>query len=808
MKNILIPVLASCALTLQARITIDAPGHVYTEKEVPSARGGAAGQAWQLTDWRGRSLRSGTWKADGTAVLPLLGCGYYHVKSGTEDATFAVVPVPESRAFDHASFYGIDSAQSWVSSPGHFDCPWYGGDTYRLVSDLLWRTGLPHVRERLRWGDVNPQPDIWNYGRYMYNADMLRHRGILVSGMFHDAPKRADVVQKLPRNLLEVYQFCAHTAEAFGDRMGDWEFWNEQDISFAPEPVWDYMAAMKAAYLGFKAGRPQTTVLPGAVCVANRSAYDVGLYANDLAKYSQVFNFHTYSPIASYPAIFANLRAFMKKAGIGRRAVWMTESGTNLEGHSNADGAHRGQKAHSPEQELIHAEFYAKSQIAFQMEGVSRNYFFVFGAYNERNGAKDWGVMRRDGTVKPTYAAISTMTRELVSAKLAGEMKVGDGLKAYLFNQPDGTQTLACWSLSSVDTSHGHAQSSPLGEKTLELAVADGTYRFTDLCGTTTRLVAENGKLALPVTRYTAYVSGLRGLKADLPPQPEGTIEDYLPAEDEDLCVVLRTDLDSEDFAITGRKSTAELKGDEGRLRLQIWNLSATPKRGQLKVDGGTLDGLPKTIELPAWGKTEVAATLRPNTPQTFSEEVVVTGVFNGKRTSRLTVPVRYAKNFFAHCEKIPLQYQDPKIWQRNTSAAEFNASWDETEQAIKFEMSWEKNPNVDRWFYPVYELKQPAESLKQAAILEFEVKSVQDKVENDFNCQNLMLVYPKEAGLRDRFISYAAPLTTWETRRVELGNNPNESPGPVKAIRIGANPRGHRCTFWIRNLRILKTGK
>ena len=35
--------------------------------------------------------------------------------------------------------------------------------------------------------------------------------------------------------------------------------------------------------------------------------------------------------------------------------------------------------------------------------------------------------MRRDGTVKPEYAAISAMTRELVSARLAGEMFVGEG---------------------------------------------------------------------------------------------------------------------------------------------------------------------------------------------------------------------------------------------------------------------------------------------------------------------------------------------------------------------------------------------
>ena len=328
----------------EAKIALEAPGHVYTDREQASAAGGSAGCSWTLTDWRGEVRATGTFAPSGRAIFGRLPVGYYHVRSGEEDATFAVVPVPESRVFDHKSFYGVDSAQSWVSRPGSFECPWYGNDTYRLVSDLLWRTGLPHVRERLSSSEVNPKPGEYDYKYYMYNADMLRARGILVSGMFHDVPQYMDRIEKLPRNLAALYAFCRDTAVAFGDRMGDWEFWNEQDISFAPEPVWDYTAALKAAYLGFKAARPDMTVLPGAVCVEGRNAYDECMYANDAAKYSDVFNFHTYSPLSRYPRIFADLHAFMARHGIGDRAVWMTESGTNLEGHSERTARKRGRR--------------------------------------------------------------------------------------------------------------------------------------------------------------------------------------------------------------------------------------------------------------------------------------------------------------------------------------------------------------------------------------------------------------------------------------------------------------------------------
>ena len=816
MKTTLTCCAALAALSLPAAFSLDAPGHVYTDKETPTARGGAPGASWTITDWRGRAVDgggplgeralpggSGVWEKDGTAKLPQLPTGYYHLKSGNEDATFAVVPMPESRVFDHNSFYGIDSAQSWVSRRGSFVCPWNGGDTYRTVSDLLWRSGLPHVRERLNWGEVNPRPGTLDYKYYMYNADMLRARGILVSGMFHDCPTWAGKLKKLPSDLNAVYTFCAQTAAAFGDRMGDWEFWNEQDIGFAPEPVWDYAAALKAAYLGFKAGRPDTVALPGALCQSPGSPYAHGLYENDAAKFGDVYNYHTYDAPAAYPKKFATLRKFMERYGIADRAIWMTESGTNLEGHSKKPGAKKGLMAHSPEQELIKAEFYPKSQIAFQMAGVARNYYFVFGAYNEANGAKDWGVMRRDGTVKPEYAAISAMTRELVSARLAGEMGIGEGVRAYLFEQPDGSQTIAYWSVSPVDTqSSGSMNNSHDYAKKLAIPVANGTYRLSDLCGARSTVTVTNGVLALESTRFPAYVAGLRGLAAKTPPQPAGRVKPYVPAADEDLSVIIRVDLNTNDFEVASQKTRAILKGETGRLRVQVWNMGDSAKTGLVKVAGGTFEGLPGTIALGPRGTPPATfdCTFVPTPGSDFYQKLVLTGLFNGKRSSRLYLPVRLEKQFLATCTTATLDWKDPKNWARNTSAQKYSATWDESEQAMRFDFTW-TDPHTDRWFYPVYKLKRPEESLAGAQLFQFEVKSAQNKVENDFATQNLMLLFGKTRS--DLFIPYAAPLGAWEKRFVELADV--ESLDAVHSFRLGANPKGTQCTFWIRNLTVLR---
>ena len=804
MKKTLACCAALAAFSLPAAISLDAPGHVYTDKETPTARGGAPGATWTITDWRGRAVgEPGKWSADGTSALPQLPTGYYHLKSGNEDATFAVVPVPESRVFDHNSFYGIDSAQSWVSRKGCFVCPWNGGDTYRTVCDLLWRSGLPHVRDRLSWSEVNPRPGTPDYSYYMYNADMLRARGILVSGMFHDCPQWAGQLKRLPSDLNAVFTFCAQTAAAFGDRMGDWEFWNEQDIGFAPEPVWDYAAALKAAYLGFKAGRPGTVALPGALCQPPDRPYARALFENDAAKFGDVYNYHTYDAPASYPEKFATLRKFMERYGIADRAIWMTESGTNLEGHSKKAGAKQGMMAHSPEQELVKAEFYPKSQIAFQMEGVARNYYFVFGAYNEANGAKDWGVMRRDGTVKPEYAAISAMTRELVSARLKGEIDVGKGLRAYLFDQPDGSQTVAYWSVSPVDTQYGGSMNIEHDyAKGLSLPVANGTYRLSDLCGIRSSVTVTNGVLALEATRFPAYVAGLRGLAATTPAHPMGKVKPYVPAADEDLSVIIRVELNTNDFEVAAQKTRAVLKGDTGRLRLQVWNMGDTAKSGRIEVSGASLAGLPDTIALGPRGMPPASfdCTFVPDAGSDFIRQIVLVGVFNGKRSSRVSLPVRLEKQFLASCVSTALAWQDPKDWARNTSAQKFSATWDEAEQAVRFDVEW-TDSHTDRWFYPVYKLKLPQESLAGAQLFQFEVKSAQNKVENDFATQNLMLL--SSGGKADRHLVYQAPLGSWEKRYVELSEI--ESLADVHSFRLGANPYGTQCTFWIRNLMILR---
>ncbi|MGI5922374.1 MAG: hypothetical protein ACOX9E_00350 [Lentisphaeria bacterium] len=803
---------------IKSRIATKAPGTVFIENEAPtfSANIDLPQCRYVLKDWLGAVLSQGTWpeRAGSELVLAPLPPGYYHLETSHPGETqfppftFAVVIDPTTRVVNHDAYFAVDTAQSWVARPGSFDCPYYDGDSYLLVSELIYRAGIYHVRERLSWKGVNPEPGEYNYSYYMTNADYLQERKVLISGMYHDSPPWAKPISKLPSDLLATYTFAKDAATAFGDRMGNWEFWNEQDIGFAPESAWDYAAAMKAACLGFRAADPKRIVAHGAMCTAPKGAYHYNLYANDMGKFSDIINYHTYTPLSNYPNLMRSIREFRAEQGLEQRAIWFTEHGTNSEGHSEADGVRKGLKAHSPEQELIMTEFFPKSQILMMMEGVSRDYYFVFPPYNERNGRKDWGMMRRDGSVKPSYCAMATLTAQLNLAELQGELSVDDALRVFVFDQPDGKQTLVFWSISDLDTVTGGQLARPDKPYAHDftLPLANGQYTLTNTVGTASILSVANGQAQLRASRYPQYLAGVSGFNADIAKVPEGKIDPYTPAADEDLSVVIRANLNNDDFDLANQKASANLDKLQGRLSLEIWNLDDQPKTATMQISGGALSNLPESIILPAFGKHSIESVFTPELPaKGYEAPLIVQAIANGKKSSRLHIPVLMRRLFVENCLSIPLQADKPENWRKNTSADHYSVTWDEQEQALRFDLEW-TNPETDRWFYPEYVLKLPAESFDGAEMLSFDVKSVQDKVENDFRFNFVMLVQENvhEHG-RSVNLAYPAPLTQWENRLIALNNNKDNRLAPTKIVRIGANPIGMKISFWIKNVRLLK---
>ena len=862
---------ALCALAVPATglpaVVLDAPGHAAPEDTAVAARGGEPGAGWRLVDWRGREVDGavGVFDERGEATLPPLKPGYYRMVdarstppgpagatplseggSNAEGAPLATLAVVSPLVTRHSSLvtgepttvdspFAVDTALAWISCPGAFRCPWNGGDTERTVADLVQLCGFRHVRDRLRWRTAQPSPDAPpDFSRNLATAALANERGAAVSGMFHDAPSWTSPSPKLPGDLGALHRFCAEAATAFGDSVEDWEFWNEPDISFAPEPVWEYAAAMKAAYLGFKSARPDLPVLNGALCqMPSKTRYFKAFFANDTVPYFDIFNYHTYLPPAKYPEAFGTLRGLLREYGAERKPVWVTEFGTNLEGHSDRDGAIAGLKAHSPQQELVHAEFFPKAQIALQVEGVERAYFFVFAAFNERNGRKDWGVLRRDGTVKPVFSALATALRELGDARLLGALDAPEGLRAFLFERPDGSQTVAFWSESPLDTTTSNSPSvEPEPDFAREWvlqppASTDGTFpRLVDMCGMVSEVSPEpDGSLALTASRFPAYLSGIQGLQAtphsspvsphSSPVTPHSSLVTRHSSLNSPSPIVLRPVLNHDDFAVSGGKTLAVMKGDTGRVHIEVWNFSDTVRTGIVEAAGASVTGLPvEPIAIAPGTCAAFECTVTPEEvgqdspgvdaptarPVSHDSDLEFRGVFDGCAAARAVVSVFFEKQFLASCERVPLETTDPSLWGKNSSADEQTISLDDAEGSIRFDAAWHDDRS-DRWLYPVRRLALPRETLVGVRRIAFEVKSTQDKVENDYKTCKLMLA--SDDGKIDIYLDYDPPTREWEPRHVDIPQDADLS--AVTLLRIGANPHGTRCSLWVRNLEIQK---
>ncbi|AVM46768.1 hypothetical protein C5Q97_19440 [Victivallales bacterium CCUG 44730] len=790
-------------------ITVHAPGSVFVQGEPltfslkPYA---ALPLRWKLLGWNGEVLRSGEWPGSGREELrlPALPNGYYQLAVESAEApfsgvrSFAVVPDPASRLRNPDTFFAIDSGQSWLGRPDPAN-PVYPGDAYELLSELIRRGGIEIVRERMSWADCEPEPGKYDWKQYGLNAKLLAERGIRASGMYHNAPRWAKTnTTNLPGDLVAVYRYAKEVAGAFRGTMTDWEFWNEQDIGFAPESAWDYASALKAAYLGYKAADPELPVAIGGYAMIPLPQYADVVMENGAGRYFDIFNVHAYRAIRDYPAIMENVRSYMERHGIADRPLWFTENGTDSEGSGRVPSVIAGMKAHSPEQELLVSEILPKVMITMQSFGVDRDFFFVLPPYNERNGNKDWGLMRRDFTVKPGFVVFSTLTDRLGSAVYLGAMELGDGIRGFLYRQPDGSQTLVYWSVTGIETESNRPDRDfkDLYRRGFTLDVKDGVYTGCNAFGTPFEVKAADGKLKLEATRLPAFLSGLSGLTPAVPFR--AVAKRGASADGFDRTIVFRTEL-SDDFVLSSGKDSVDVKKDNAKLKLQVFNLSDRAKSGRIAVSGGKVTGVPEAVTVPPFGKAEFELGFTPELNGEFRGAFKVDGVFGGKPATPLVAPVVAVGKLMQGGRKVGIVgTEDPVNWRKN-AAGGMEIGYDGNEQAVRFAVKFP--PNVDRWVYPEYVLQLPQESLKGAAGISFEIRTdvPADKISKCY----LMAVMGREKEQGSSVdLPYDKPSAKWEERTVRFPDTID--PADIEQLRIGMNPQVDRPVYWIRNVKIV----
>ena len=718
---------------------------------------------YELRDAFGRLVRRGRMQ-NGSIELSGLPCGYYWVSAGGRERSFCILPE-----------FGETSPQS----PFAVDVAVRGGlgafrgrrsEGIRFYRQLLERSGTSAFRERFYWFEIERKPGTLDFS----SAERILRPlggGMKTSFVVSNPPEFRKGRNGLPSSLVDVYRFARASAEKFRGKSLCWEFWNEQDQGslFLPAP-WKYTALQKAAWLGFKAGDPECLVSAGSFCTYPLGGEMISgtMFAGELAEYCDLFNFHIYTPLSRYPEVIAGIRKFLHEEVKCDMPVWITECGTNAEGKATEQGVSAGTRSLNRKQEMVWCEFLVKANLTLRQLGVSRIFSFVLRRHIEQNGLKEWGMVRKDLSVKPLYAVYAVMNREIGSAELLGEAPVPEDGKCFVFRQKDGSCTLVLWNCSALEKQREEplpeAEYDRLYERRITLP-GSGKIMAVNLFGTPVSVRHSGEHVSLAVTKYPVYVHGVRRIPQPLrPPVPEG--KKGAPSDSLDRSIVLDGDL-------TGKDS----------MRVSVTNLDSVAKRIRIEHNLSSAAGIPAEVFVEPFSSAEFpVAGIRSG-----STGVEIRGRVNGKRSTRLFLPAHVFQ-----LRQVPLTvFRDPNRWRKHTSGR-MEIVWDENVGGLKVEGVFEK---PDRWIYPAFAIRKEEEALWQdAAGISFEIRTEQTRE----TLSNPSLVWVTVAGGRKYRFSCKPSTGDWVENKVLF---PKEK---ILSFEIGMNPKKEKITYWIRNISLL----
>lgn len=323
-RSFFTPVISACLLLLsgapsaaefdsQMKLRADAPGGAFTDREALTFRlvnNTPRPETYTVENRKGEIVAQGEWPAgDAPLTLKALPHGHYLLKTAPGACAFAVLPDPAARRVPADAPFNLDTHISWTG--GDNASAGYPGEAgYRFIAELGRRAGAGFLRDRISWGPVNPARGEFRFdGSWNRSAAAVHAAGLRMLSVYHDAPAwtKDDPKKRMPTDLFAVYEFNRRLARHFRGKIDFWEFWNEQDIGFSDAAAWDYAAAMKAAYLGFKAGNPDITVLTGPFCVDTPAGFCRAALKSDLPQYFDVFSYHTYASPDNFPKLLEQI---------------------------------------------------------------------------------------------------------------------------------------------------------------------------------------------------------------------------------------------------------------------------------------------------------------------------------------------------------------------------------------------------------------------------------------------------------------------------------------------------------------------
>lgn len=470
---------------------------------------------WRLLDETGREVRSGSSPPPNPGQpshlnLGLLQIGWYRLETQPGPAappppfTTLAVLHPLTQSPPPNTPVAVDAAIAWFAA----------SDPARQqdFANLAALAGVRTARDRLRWRDLQPSPGnlVTNITTYDTAAEAETVAGLEVLQVFHDTPPWARDPSgrggRFAPDLRAVYEFARLAALRFRGRVAAWEPWNEANVaSFGGHTVDQMCSWQKAAYLGFKAGDPDVLVGWNPTAAVPTPAHTEGVLANRTWPYFDTYNIHSYDWAHGYE----NLWEPARRAAAGK-PIWVTEADRGTRHLGNPPWFDQDRRL-----EALKAEWIPQAYASSLFAGAQRHFHFVLGAYHEPNGVQ-FGLLRRDLTPRPAYAALAATGRCLAGATPLGRWRPGEGAEVHAFRaRPDGLErdVLVAWVGEEMDwEGRGRSTARVALPPTLQpVAVIDHLGR------------PQGDRLPNPLTTAPVFVLLPKGQASRLPLEPPRT---------------------------------------------------------------------------------------------------------------------------------------------------------------------------------------------------------------------------------------------------------------------------------------------
>ena len=400
------------------------------EMRAASGRRLAGELKWVVRDWDGNQLAQGHRSV--------------RIPKGGERLTVEV-PAPRFRKdlrFAEAEFrleipgQVVPDAQAyWLAPPAPHDDPAlrpespfgmgvylerFRGADQEAVARAARDAGVKWSREGFGWGRIEREPGKFDWAFHDRLVEVARAHGITIYAIVSGFPSWSKGYTS--EGMDQYAAFLRHLVRRYGDRIKQWEIWNEPNIFFWQGPKDLYAECLIKSYQAIKETDPTAQVLG-----LSTAGIDYKFIEQMLAKKTpfDVLTIHPYRKTLDDAAFIADLKKvsdLVKLPDGRRRPVWLTEMGwaTHVPHHAlSQDFAPNSQRAQ--------AELLARTYLCSIVSGVEPRTFW----YDFRNDGDDpiyfehnMGIMTRDLRPKPAYAAFATLTRVLQGLRFEGPANV------------------------------------------------------------------------------------------------------------------------------------------------------------------------------------------------------------------------------------------------------------------------------------------------------------------------------------------------------------------------------------------------